>query len=160
MGMQKRHHPNWWRPCGQDCIFCPFNATRSWQKDALLCEKDMDQLTLALGPPGAGSPFHAHTAAHHAQVYGSKLWFFYPPAQGGWSNKPMLMSLFEDVGVENLWSMPLECVVNPGDLILFPAFWAHGTLSLSETVGITMEGHWFRKSAGNPRQTRKRSESG
>lgn len=84
--------------------------------------------------PSTGAVFHTHGAAVAEQVHGRKHWFVYPPTA------PQPPGYYP--GVEHLdWvekvlatlkeqDRPLQCVLEPGDVLYLPAFWYHATVNL------------------------------
>jgi hypothetical protein len=91
--------------------------------------------TFYVGPRGSGAPFHDHTAAWNASVYGYKQWYFLPPSKSITSRKHIARWSKEDLEHTGC----IKCIQGPGDVVLVPSHWTHAVLNLTETVsGITL----------------------
>jgi Cupin-like domain/Ankyrin repeat len=77
-----------------------FSATAAEQLPSLLEDIDLpecmlpfveaaESFTFYIGPAGSGSPFHEHTAAWNACVWGYKRWCLLPPSAGLTSRKQL-----------------------------------------------------------------------
>lgn len=118
---------------------------------------------LSLGPSRTGLPFHTHGETWLGLVYGSKMWYFYPPGTG--PPPPSVQQPFSpldsvshwaDVTLPSLRSLPfaptprgntslpageefyrpLECLQSPGDIMYVPAGWSHQTINVGEAIGV------------------------
>ena len=117
---------------------------------------------LAIGPAGAGAPFHHHKNALNSLFVGSKLWLMYPPGEAFVSNQHTLDFIKEHVaglgsGTKNppagpkdapdqphLRSLlrrkpPIKCIQRAGDILFVPDGFAHATVNLETAVGVAVE---------------------
>ena len=77
---------------------------------------------LALGGVSAGLALHRHTAtAFAAQLHGRKRWVLAPP------------DCARDDG-----SCRVSCMQKPGDILLVPRGWWHGTLGLDASIAVVV----------------------
>lgn len=99
---------------------------------------------LSIGGRGAGLPPHKHTAAWLGMIVGRKRWVLLPPSALSGDEQLYLSTALQsparwteahrarlrrDAGL-------LECVQQPGELILVPAAWWHGTDNLGDVVAV------------------------
>jgi hypothetical protein len=119
-----------------------------------------DHTWLIMGPQRSGSAFHIDPNATHAWnacIMGRKRWIFYPPGvtPPGVHPSPdgddvaMPISLGE--WIHNYWNKhldrcqnsplgqrPLECTVEPGDILFVPHGWWHSVLNLDKfNIAVT-----------------------
>ena len=72
------------------------NRTRPWGEHGLSLPAEWNEfLTVVgnqfyLGPPGSGTPMHAHRDAFNFLVYGRKRWFVYRPSDARYGSSPTL----------------------------------------------------------------------
>jgi len=96
-------------------------------------------LSWGLAGDGTGVPFHTHGAVFAEVMYGRKIWFLYPP-----SKRPTFLP--DDTSLHWLTheyplltedSKPLQCIINPGQVLYIPAEWLHSTLNVGQSVFIS-----------------------
>lgn len=124
--------------------------------------KRPDHTWLIMGPRRSGSSWHVDpnsTHAWNAAICGRKRWIFYPPgctppgvypsADGEEVAMPIsigewLLNYYQQEHVSNLHSTslpdrrPLECTVEPGDVIFVPHGWWHAVVNIDEKVNIAI----------------------
>lgn len=93
-------------------------------------------LSFGLAGPGTGVPFHIHGPTFAETIFGRKRWFLYPPKHHPRYNPDestlhWLMHTFPTLQADE---KPLECTLNPGDIIYFPNHWWHATLNLDAAL--------------------------
>ncbi len=109
---------------------------------------------MVIGPKRSGSPFHVdpyRTSAWNGLISGRKRWALYPyerippgvdvewDEDGNYesdSPEPVkwLLEVYPHLKPDQ---MPLECIMEPGDLIFVPSGWWHQVLNLTDTVAVT-----------------------
>lgn len=111
-----------------------------------------DYKWLLLGPNGSGSPFHTDphdSSAWNAVIEGCKRVSFYPP----WVIPPGVdeeeihseyyasedtmewyRSIFPTLPPERL---PIECLVQPGEILFIPSGWWHQVQNIGHTIAVT-----------------------
>ncbi|XP_061761757.1 jmjC domain-containing protein 8 isoform X3 [Nerophis ophidion] len=85
---------------------------------------------------GTGVPFHWHGPGYSEVIYGRKRWFLYPPdKQPHFHPNSTTLSWLTDT-YPNLPAdeAPLECTIQPGEVLFFPDRWWHATLNLDTSV--------------------------
>lgn len=100
------------------------------------CAQKSFQTTLAIGRQGSGLAFHFHEDGWNELFHGRKRWFFYSPhdrprfnprkTQADW-----LLNVYPTLKPSQ---MPVECTVEAGQAIYFPAGWHHAVLNLEQNV--------------------------
>lgn len=89
--------------------------------------------TFYLGPANTGAPLHFHDSAWNLVVFGMKRWFAFPPHHSWYSQAhPLQVD-------RNTLAEAQTCVQRAGDLVLIPASWAHATINLVDTIGLSNE---------------------
>ena len=85
----------------------------------------------------SGAQFHFHESALNIQLFGTKRWFLYPPAQST-SNKQMRSGHWFEQIYPNLQphEKPLEFVQQPGDIAVLPRYLTHATMCLGECASL------------------------
>lgn len=118
-----------------------------------------DYRWLIIGPKRSGSMFHIdpnQTNAWNAAIKGRKKWIFYPPGEtppgvmtssdGAEATMPLstgewLLAFwpFHRQALKNkeILKRPLECILNPGELIFVPHNWWHMVINLDESIALT-----------------------
>jgi len=95
------------------------------------------RLSFGVGPHMSGVPFHFHGPAFSEVLHGAKRWFVYPKghAMPGFDPSRTTLQWLEEV-YPSLppEDRPLECVIEPGEVLYFPDKWYHATLNLNDTV--------------------------
>jgi ribosomal protein L16 Arg81 hydroxylase len=83
-----------------------------------------------------GVPFHFHGPGFAETLVGRKRWFLYEPGNRPKfdPDKSTLHWLVEDYKKLTNDAKPLECVLNPLDIIYFPDKWWHATLNVDVAV--------------------------
>eukprot|EP00747_Dinoflagellata_sp_TGD_P184806 gnl/TRDRNA2_/TRDRNA2_40788_c0_seq1.p1 gnl/TRDRNA2_/TRDRNA2_40788_c0~~gnl/TRDRNA2_/TRDRNA2_40788_c0_seq1.p1 ORF type:complete len:499 (+),score=83.48 gnl/TRDRNA2_/TRDRNA2_40788_c0_seq1:352-1848(+) len=103
---------------------------------SLLTQKvQVGQAQFYLGGVLMGSQMHFHNAAFNSLVHGRKLWYVRPPA-----NQMFVNEVMYDHISRGAHKGALTCVQEAGDLFYVPADWSHGTICLSDCIGV---GHEF-----------------
>jgi hypothetical protein len=107
-----------------------------------------------IGPPRSGSPFHIdpyRTSAWNALLVGRKRWALYPythyppGVDFDWdddgnfdSDSPEPVKWFVETYPKLTEEQkPLECILEPGEVIFVPSGWWHQVLNLTETICVT-----------------------
>lgn len=112
-----------------------------------------DRYQFSLGPPGTGAPFHFHTNALNILVYGRKRWFFKHPHNATYSNTAPLQWYRayqsaeqgyqlsdEDARGDHVgFGVALQCVQQPGEVVLIPRDWGHAVLNVETSIGVAAE---------------------
>ena len=104
-------------------------------------EQQLDAALLSLTPALAGIPLRRRVAAWHSVLYGRQYMFLIPPYTAtGPAQQPLSQWIEGTMG--KLPVPPLQCVLQPGDVLFVPQGWATGELSLQQTVSLIFElGH-------------------
>mmetsp|Transcript_12242 Transcript_12242/g.27093 ORF Transcript_12242/g.27093 Transcript_12242/m.27093 type:complete len:239 (-) Transcript_12242:23-739(-) len=129
------------RGCGADCWMCPFD--KAGEPPSPLCFRPYTDCTLGVGAIGSGAQLHFHSDTFNVNIYGAKRWFFNPPVRGGRSSSLIAHSFLHEMGESQLFPRSASCVQWPGDIVVFPNGWMHGTLNAAEGVAITFEQPWY-----------------
>jgi len=109
-------------------------------------------LSFGIGNRGSGVQWHQHGPGFSEALHGRKHWVLYPPGAATaadfpkdqssrqWMEDvyyPMKMMMKEDVvdgggddDDDGESSLPVECTLDPGDIIYFPDGWWHATINL------------------------------
>eukprot|EP00117_Sycon_ciliatum_P004031 scpid77172/ scgid8567/ JmjC domain-containing protein 8; Jumonji domain-containing protein 8 len=98
-------------------------------------------ISFGLAGPGTGVPMHFHGPTFAQVMYGRKRWFFYPPSQdfrvGYHSDLSMLQWYLEEYPLLDDVTRPLECTLEPNQLLYFPDRWWHSTINIDESVFVS-----------------------
>ncbi|MBM3463160.1 MAG: cupin-like domain-containing protein [Armatimonadetes bacterium] len=97
---------------------------------------------LFIGPPGAGSWLHIDiglTSAWNVQITGRKRWILFPPDQSRLLYGGQVDGFNPDLEKfpDFARTSPIDCVVEPGEVIFTPTLWWHQTSSLEEGIALT-----------------------
>lgn len=86
-----------------------------------------------------GVPFHFHGPVFAETLVGRKRWFLYQPNQAPNfdPDKSTLHWFLDEYPKLSEKNKPLECVLNPLEVIYFPDKWLHATLNLDNVVFIS-----------------------
>ena len=86
-----------------------------------------------------GVPFHFHGAGFAETAVGRKRWFFYKPGdQPDFDpDKSTVQWFFEQYASLPPNRRPMECILDPLDVIYFPDRWWHATLNVDTVVFIS-----------------------
>ncbi|KAG5189891.1 hypothetical protein JKP88DRAFT_176435 [Tribonema minus] len=98
--------------------------------------------TFYCGPPRSGAPFHEHTSAWNACVYGYKRWALLPPCAALTTRAHSSHWLSNGAGEGEGGGPPqgaLEFVQGPGEVVFVPPHWTHAVLNLTDVVGVASE---------------------
>ena len=108
-------YPHYTRP---PCVTCP--------------DPDNVALAFGIGNRGSGVQWHVHGPGFSETLHGRKHWILYPPNHTSnmmldkdQSSRQWMEYVYPTVTVK-----PMECTLNPGDLIYFPNHWWHATINL------------------------------
>lgn len=84
-------------------------------------------------------PFHFHGPVFAETVVGRKRWFIYEPEKRPQfdPDKSTLHWLLEDYPKLKVDQKPIECILEPFDIIYFPDRWWHATLNIDNVVFIS-----------------------
>jgi len=113
-----------------------------------------NQNCLSVGPSQEGFPAHLHGKTWQAQVVGRKLWILAPshglPGSVELANPMHLARQYlapKSVNVtktgQTLSGDVQYCITEPGDVIWFPDYWWHATVSIGESIGLGGEKNSF-----------------
>jgi len=91
-------------------------------------------LSFGIGGAGSGVAFHMHGPGFSEVLHGEKRWFLYPPAFPlTWNPDHTQQTWLKEVYPFLEESQrPLECTIQPGEVLYFPNGWIHATLNLNE----------------------------
>ena len=116
---------------------------------------------LSIGPSGSGAPLHSHVAAWNVVLRGTKKWLLFPPGHlrdldssfrrsnatnlgytvfrisQGWGLNKKINPEIAKFALEN--GLAFEVVQQPGDVLMIPSQYGHGTLNLCGTISIAQE---------------------
>lgn len=86
-----------------------------------------------------GVPFHFHGPGFAETIIGRKRWFLYEPnSRPDFDpDKSTIQWFLEDYNRLRDDKRPLECILEPLDIIYFPDRWWHATLNLDNVVFIS-----------------------
>lgn len=157
--LQEDYYPDlqrtcpFWNPTAEDSTHDLFQYLGALKRP--------DHTWLICGPQRSGSSWHVDpngTHAWNAAICGRKRWLFYPPgvtppgvypSSGGEevampiSIGEWLLNFYQQEHVHNLrhsphHSRPLECTVEPGDVIFVPHGWWHAVVNIDDVnIAIT-----------------------
>jgi len=99
------------------------------------CQADKVALSFGIGNRGSGVQWHVHGPGFSEALHGRKHWVLYPPTTathvGNFSKDQSSRQWMEYVYPTLPRSRrPVECTLDPGDLIYFPDEWWHATINL------------------------------
>ena len=86
-----------------------------------------------------GVPFHFHGPTFAESIIGRKRWFLYAPEDKPFWNpdKSTLHWFLEEYINLSEAKKPLECILDPLDVIYLPDKWWHATLNVDKVVFIS-----------------------
>ncbi|XP_046893350.1 jmjC domain-containing protein 8 isoform X2 [Hypomesus transpacificus] len=95
--------------------------------------------SFGIAGPGTGVPFHWHGPGYSEVIYGRKRWFLYPPDKAPhFHPNHTTLSWVRDVSPHlPEEERPLQCTIQPGEVLYFPDRWWHATLNLDTSVFIS-----------------------
>ncbi|XP_067088383.1 jmjC domain-containing protein 8 [Osmerus mordax] len=104
-----------------------------------LLPKTTGAYSFGIAGPGTGVPFHWHGPGYSEVIYGRKRWFLYPPDKAPhFHPNHSTLSWVRDVSPHlPEEERPLECTIQPGEVLYFPDRWWHATLNLDTSVFIS-----------------------
>ena len=96
----------------------------------------------AMGATGSGIAFHAHKDGWCEVIYGTKLWWFYPPqtvaplhnvfrAHIDWLAEAAVALPPEE--------QPMSCVQEAGEIMYVPEAWNHATINIGNTIALAQQ---------------------
>ena len=108
------------------------------------CQHQQVALAMGIGNRGSGVQWHVHGPGFSEALHGRKHWLLYPPTplitmhdtNDTTNNNTLLFSKDESSRqwMESVYPTvspkPVECTLEPGDLIYFPNHWWHATVNL------------------------------
>lgn len=137
----------------------PYTYRHATDLFSLFGERRPDFRWLIMGPRRSGSIFHVdpnQTHAWNASIRGRKKWIFYPPGvsppgvRASPDGAEVLVPLSTGEWLLSFWRdhlrarkdpnparRPLECVVNPGEIMFVPHNWWHMVVNLDDCIAIT-----------------------
>jgi hypothetical protein len=94
------------------------------------CARNMVALSFGIGNRGSGVQWHVHGPGFAETIWGRKHWIlqedkpdFHPnQTSRNWMEYTYTVMLVKD--------RPLECTLEPGDILYFPDMWYHATINL------------------------------
>ena len=151
---------------------CPFFDNKAVHGHDLFSllgkDKRPDHRWLIIGPKRSGSSFHIDPNATHAwnaPIRGRKRWIFYPPGVNppgvfpSPSGDDVIMPISLAEWFLSHWNehvkqrsnpdkskRPLECTVNPGEILFVPHGWWHCVLNLDFGMSIALTQNYVSKS--------------
>jgi len=100
------------------------------------CRADTVALSFGIGNRGSGVQWHVHGPGFSEALHGRKHWVLYPPSlqdahdfPKDQSSRQWMEHVYTNLTAASL-VLPVECTLNPGDLIYFPDRWWHATINL------------------------------
>jgi Cupin-like domain len=102
-----------------------------------MCVAEKVALSFGIGNRGSGVQWHVHGPGFSEALHGRKHWVLYPPTRSNSSDKTKQQ--FHKDQSSRQWMeyvyptvlvKPLECTLEPGDIIYFPNQWWHATINL------------------------------
>jgi len=120
-----------------------------WVVDATLCPRVNQNdrwdeiLSVGVGSPLAGVPFHLHGDAWLALILGIKIWHIVEPGKltavvrGVWHQPPARWK----AGGDNIDGI-FTCEQHPGELMYVPESWSHQTFNSETTIGFGHQIRW------------------
>jgi len=110
-------------------------------------ETDEVSLSWGIGAPGSGVPFHIHGAGFSEVVHGRKRWLLFAPhRRPPFNPNASSLSWFRawQAGEPALLAhgAPLDCTIEPGSALYFPADWWHATLNVGDCVFMSTFVNW------------------
>lgn len=128
-------------------------------------EHFLNNMQLSFGPPGSGTPLHAHIAAYNSLIFGLKKWYLIPPGTpgllegasekkkicfkkdiesgfGGWcsfSRLDHILKWLNSSSYKNISHYVSNCIQHPEETIFLPNGWGHATINLEPTLAIAQE---------------------
>ncbi|CAJ1937884.1 unnamed protein product [Cylindrotheca closterium] len=97
------------------------------------CLPDSVALSFGIGDCGSGVQWHVHGPGFSEAVIGRKHWILYQDKPDFHKDQTSLNWMEENyMNIMNPNDRPLECTLNPGDIIYFPNMWWHATINLDD----------------------------
>ena len=94
------------------------------------CVRDMVALSFGIGNRGSGVQWHVHGPGFAETIWGRKHWilqqekpYFHPDQTSRHWMEHNYMAI-------SVTDRPLECTLEPGDVLYFPDMWYHATINL------------------------------
>jgi hypothetical protein len=95
------------------------------------CTDDLVALSFGIGNRGSGVQWHVHGPGFSEAIHGRKHWVLYPPGSTVANyHKDQSSRQWMEYAYGSVKNKPVECTLNPGDLIYFPDKWWHATINL------------------------------
>lgn len=98
-------------------------------------DESLVALSFGIGNSGSGVQWHIHGPGFSEAIHGRKHWVLYP-FEDQPAFHPDQTSLnwmhYNYPSFEQLEDRPLECTLDPGDLIYFPDMWWHATINVDD----------------------------
>jgi len=98
-------------------------------------------LSFGIGGSGTGVPFHVHGGGFSEVLWGRKRWFLteegvVPRFDPNRTTLYWLQNDYDETVPANLSFLGglYDCVIEPGEVLWFPANWYHATLNIGQTV--------------------------
>lgn len=153
----------------ESCPYFDNDAPHGHDLFSLLGESGRpDYRWIIIGPKRSGSNFHIDPNATHAwnvPIKGRKRWIFYPPGVNppgvypSQSGDDVIMPISLGEWFLSHWDdhvkqrshpdkskRPLECTVNPGDILFVPHGWWHCVLNLDDGMNIALTKNYVSRS--------------
>lgn len=110
-----------------------------YEKPVYTLPDHIPMYSFGVAAEGSGVPFHFHGPGFAETMHGRKRWFLYEPSQkpNFDPDKTTLQWLLEEYPKLSETLMPLECILEPFDIIYFPDRWWHATLNVDTAVFIS-----------------------
>jgi hypothetical protein len=87
-------------------------------------------LAFGIGNRGSGVQWHTHGPGFSEAIHGRKHWILYPPKKPPDFHKDQSSRQWMETTYWTADPKPMECTLEPGDLIYFPDRWWHATINL------------------------------
>lgn len=95
------------------------------------CERDMVALSFGIGNRGSGVQWHVHGPGFAETIWGRKHWVLYqgepPNFHPDATSRNWMEYTYTTLPTDQ---RPLECTLEPGDILYFPDRWYHATINL------------------------------
>ena len=94
------------------------------------CVRDMVSLSFGIGNRGSGVQWHVHGPGFSETIWGRKHWILQqdkPDFHPDQTSRNWMEHTYMAMSVTD---RPLECTLEPGDMLYFPDMWYHATINL------------------------------
>lgn len=93
-------------------------------------ERDMVALSFGIGNRGSGVQWHVHGPGFAETIWGRKHWVLSPTTPNFHPDQTSRNWMEFTYTALPIQERPLECTLEPGDILYFPDMWHHATINL------------------------------